>query len=174
MSNIVKIPLNKGKVALIDSADFELVSKYKWCAHLHHTKKRHYAMSHDPNQYYIKSKSQVVIKMHRLILGLTDSSILVDHKNRNSLDNRRCNLRTCSVGQNNSNTDKRKNTISKYKGVRRSFVRGSGTLRWRAIISVNNKRKHVGVFDNEIDAAIAYNIAAKAYHGEFASLNVID
>jgi hypothetical protein len=173
MTNLVNISLNNGQFSLIDSEDFELVSKYTWCAHLHHTKKRYYALSHDPNQYYIKSRSQVVIKLHRLIMGVTDSKILVDHINRDSLDNRKINLRVCSIGQNNSNTNKRENSISKYKGVRRMFVKGSGRIRWYSVISVNRKRQWIGTFDTEEDAAKAYNKAAIHLHGEFASLNKV-
>jgi len=91
---------------------------------------------------------------------------VIDHINRNGLDNRRSNLRFATVAQNAQNSRMRKNR-SGYKGV--WFAKDKG--RFRAAIWHNNKRIYLGYFDSPISAAKAYDKAAKRYHKEFAVLN---
>jgi hypothetical protein len=115
--------------------------------------------------------------MHREILGLNHGDrSLVDHRNGNTLDNRRCNLRLATRAQNVFNTAKRKaKATSKYKGVTWSKQASSnGTKydgKWRAQIRHNSKLIHIGMFTNELEAARAYNSKAKELFGEFARLN---
>jgi len=106
--------------------------------------------------------------MHRVIIN-APRHLLVDHINHNGLDNRKANLRTATIAQNNVNraSYKTKNSPSKYKGVYWS----KRDKKWQVQICHNNKRKHIGQFDNEIQAAKAYDEAAKKYHKEFAVLN---
>jgi hypothetical protein len=93
---------------------------------------------------------------------------VVDHRNNNGLDNRRENLRIATKGQNVCNSIKtRRNTSSKFVGV--SFDKRSGL--WHAYITHCRKRKFLGYFKDETDAAHAYDVAAKKYHKEFARLN---
>lgn len=116
--------------------------------------------------------------MHREILGLTDpKKEFVDHIDHNGLNNQRCNLRKCTKQQNNRNRNKvvtQRNT-SQYKGVSIHIQYNSTkepTVSWRAKIkSTNKKGTHIGLFKTEIEAATAYDNAAKIYHGEFAGLN---
>jgi hypothetical protein len=96
---------------------------------------------------------------------------LVDHRDNNSLNNLRSNLRQATRSQNTINRPKRQNTSSRYNGV--SWYKER--KKWRvAIRYMKNGRpiiKHIGYFDDEIDAARAYDCAALKYHGEFARLN---
>ena len=112
--------------------------------------------------------------MHRAVAEHRGDDILceheVDHRNRDTLDNRRENIRVATVGQNRANSRKklwRGGKSSQYKGV--SFLKHNG--RWRALI-VKDKQAHViGYFGSEIVAARAYNRAAVEFHGEFARVN---
>lgn len=107
--------------------------------------------------------------MHRFILGVSDTSIHVDHINCIKLDCRKSNLRLCTPAQNNMNrnasTHKRKGVI--YKGV----FQVSGSSNWRAALRVNGRQLHLGSFLTQEEAAITYDEAAKKHHGEFARLN---
>ena len=105
--------------------------------------------------------------MHRQILN-APHFLLVDHINRNGLDNRKANLRTATYTQNSRNRQKtNKNTWSKYKGVTFDYRR----KKWLARIVVNRKKRHLGSFNNELDAGRAYDRAAGELYGEFAVLN---
>jgi hypothetical protein len=109
--------------------------------------------------------------MHRLILGVSNPKILVDHEDRDTFNCQRSNLRECNRSQNCSNVHKLSGTISKYMGVSLIYPKKK---RWMAKIRVDEKQVYLGAFDNEKDAALAYNEAAKKYRGEFAFLNKIE
>lgn len=157
-----KIKLSKGKVALIDDEDFEYLSKYKWYANEDNKTGKYYAK----RAIYINGK-QVKIPMQRVILN-APFNMEIDHINGNTLDNRRTNLRICTHAQNCKNCIRKKG-VSKYRGV----YWYKNTKRWKSQISIDNKRISLGYYKNEIDAAIAYNLAAMKYHREFAVLNNI-
>lgn len=95
-----------------------------------------------------------------------------DHKNRNSLDNQKGNLRICTQTQNTYNKSKTSliNATSQYKGV--SWV--PKQKYWQARLCINGYTIRLGFFANEADAALAYNKAAIKHFGEFAALNVVD
>jgi hypothetical protein len=100
-----------------------------------------------------------------------DYRIIVDHINGSRFDFRKENLRFCTPRENSTNKRKTfSKTSSKYKGV---FWENSCN-RWRAQISLFGKNKHIGVFVNEKEAALAYDRAARENYGEFACVNFIN
>jgi hypothetical protein len=93
----------------------------------------------------------------------------IDHGNMNVLDNRKSNLRKCTIQQNACNREKPKHNTSGYKGV----YWEKGLKKWRSAIRLNNKKIHIGCYEIKIEAAKAYNKKAKELFGEFARLNEI-
>lgn len=92
----------------------------------------------------------------------------VDHVNNCPSDNRWSNLRQATVSQNACNRKSRKNSTSEYLGVCWDKSRGN----WMAGIRVDGRKKLLGRFENEIEAAKAYDAAAKKFHGKYAKLNL--
>jgi hypothetical protein len=142
---------------IIDLEDVEKAKTYKWFSKL--SNGNYYAYSH----YQGNSK----ISLHRFILEVSDSR-LVDHKNRNTFDTRKENLRICNRFENNRNAKKNKRGKVMYKGV---TIRPSG--RFGVYIQNNGKPECLGTYDSEIEAALRYNERAKDLFGEFANLNKI-
>lgn len=154
----VEISLTQGKVALIDIDDAPLVVRYNWCL----TRRAPHAL------YAVKSARtpdgrKTTISMHQLLTGWR----LTDHVNGDGLDNRRCNLRPALVRQNIANQVKRASATSPYKGV--CWQRNE--RKWVAQITSRGKYRRIGRFTSEIEAAHAYDRAARAVHGEFARVN---
>ena len=113
-----------------------------------------------------KGKDKLVY-LHQEIIEVP-KGMLTDHINRDGMDNRRANLRAATHSQNLCNSRRRLGTkSSKYKGVSLK----KQTRKWTARIGIDKKEIHLGCFKNEIEAAKAYDEAAKKYHGEFACLN---
>lgn len=108
------------------------------------------------------------MRMHRLIMDAKDGQ-KVDHINRNTLDNRKSNLRFVTQSQNMMNAVIRKTNTSGFKGV--CFVSREG--KWLATIWKDGKQKWLGYFKDKKDAAQAYNKAALELHGQYALLNKI-
>lgn len=150
---MIEIPLTQGKVTLIDDEDWDLVNQYKW-----------FACKSKSNTFYavFHNLSKQSLYLHRLLLGLDfGDKRRGDHKNLNTLDNRRDNLRICNNQQNSYNRSIQTNSKSGLKGV--YFFQN----KWRArIVS-----KDLGYFDDPIDAAKAYDVAAVELFGEFAKTN---
>ena len=137
-----------------DKEDAALVQEYVW-----------HIVKGESGKLYVASSSKTnAIKMHRLIMNFPETE--VDHKDGNGLNNRKKNLRTATHQQNCWNRKKKKDGLtSEYKGV--SFKTSKG--KW--VVQINGR--HVGLFTDEKEAALAYNTLAKIEHGEFALLNKI-
>ena len=105
--------------------------------------------------------------MHQEVIKVPQGMV-IDHINRDGMNNRRANLRAATHSQNMCNR-------RKYSGTRHSRHKGiywkEKVRKWQAMITFEKKTKSLGYFKNEIDAARAYDEAAKKYHGEFACLN---
>ncbi len=157
-----RIPLTKGKVALVDDCDYEYLMQWKWCyAGDNHN---HACRTECENSH------QTTVYMHQLVAarkGLLAKSI--DHENLNGLNNTRGNLREATKSQNGANRGPTRRNTSGFKGV--FWNRRAG--RWMAKICTHGKQRYLGYFDSKIAAAKAYNDAAEKYFGEFAYLNKI-
>lgn len=159
-----EILLTKGLVALVDDEDYERVNAFKWNATANGYSERIVAR----RQVHIKGKKHNVY-MHRFIMN-APSGMCVDHINHEPLDNRKSNLRICTKTQNCHNMIKRtRRCSSTYKGV--SYAKDAS--KWRAFIRVDTRLKHIGYYQDEKSAALAYNTAARNYFGEYALLNKI-
>lgn len=104
--------------------------------------------------------------MHRFLFGVSDRRIIVDHWNRNGLDNRRVNLRVTDTQRNSFNQGARLGSTSRFKGVSWS----KDKRRWVAQITVSNQNHLIGRYHNEIEAAIAYDAKAVELFGPYALL----
>lgn len=94
--------------------------------------------------------------------------VVVDHIDRNTLNNNINNLRAATIAENSKNRISRPNSSSRYLGV--ALNKGKY---WQADIYINGRSKYLGCFKTEAEAALCYNEAAKKHHGEFANLNII-
>jgi hypothetical protein len=159
--------LARGRVALVDPEDIPLVMQYRWGVW-------EYRLKHQGNQlagpYAVASlprnggpKRQ--IRMHNLIMG----AIGVDHKDGDGLNNSRSNLRLATQSRNTQNRRPNPPGASAFKGVRWDKRR----LCWTAMISDQGlgQSRHLGSFGNELEAAYAYDAAARSAFGEFARPN---
>jgi len=154
-----EIPLTQGKVAIVDDEDFELLSQWKW----------HYSSAGYATRAIQANGKKRFILMHRLIMN-TPVGMETDHINHNGLDNRKSNMRICTLAQNHLNILKNKRNTSGFKGVSWEENRNA----WRACIELNGKGTKLGRFKSPQDAARAYDKAARELFGEFAFTNFPD
>jgi AP2 domain/HNH endonuclease len=154
------IPLTKGFVTIVDEDDYDYLIQWKW------TYNQGYALRGQKKKEYLYKRKTIM--MHRIIMNAPEDKE-VDHKNLNGLDNRKQNLRIATYAQNKYNALKRnQKTSSKYKGVSWKIDKN----KWEVYIKLSGKKVHIGYFNNEIDAAKAYNKAAEKYYKEFSRINV--
>lgn len=157
-----QIPLTQGKFALVDDADYErVIAMGSWQLHTN-------GCAAKKVRYYENKKISSVLRMHRFITD-APKDMVVDHKNGNRLDNRKCNLRICTQAENRRNSLKSRNNATGYKGVTFNVK----NQKYVSQIGVNYKHLYLGSFICPIEAARAYNAAAIIHYGEFARLNEI-
>lgn len=147
------IPLTKGYEAIVDDEDYEFLMKWKWHALISPSGNIYAERCERPLRQKIKH-----IMMHRVI-NQTPEGFKTDHRNGNGLDNRRHNLRTATHSQNMMNRRPNVKGSSRYKGV--SWHKQH--RKWCAVI----QGRHIGLFVNEREAALAYAARAAEKFGEF-------
>ena len=145
--------------ALVDDDDYPIVSKYYWCLSSHGYVRK-------------KGKDRKQVDLHKFIAEIHHWDVgenTIDHINHNKKDNRKSNLRVCTLQQNTFNrTAHYDDATSRYKGVSR---RKNGN--WRMRVYLDGKCYRDEVYRTEIEAAIAYNRAAIEAFGQYALLNDI-
>ncbi len=161
------VELTQDQYAIVDVDKFDDINKLKWYAH------RSAAGYYAGTNVRIKpgrTGAFKTMKMHRFVVGAADGEV-VDHKNHDTLDNRVENLRRCTSRDNARNSNKRKENKSGFKGV--SWHKAADG--WVAQISITEsgvrRGIHLGVFEDRLAAARAYDVAAREHYGEFALLN---
>jgi len=177
-NNAVKIKSKCGKFYIyFDKNDFEKINEFAingWEAKFTTNSNTPYAVTRKTIKIDDK-KIRKQYMMHRLVMDvLTTTNIHIDHKNGDTLDNRKENLRIATRVQNMKNRTSAKNSSSKFLGV--SYCKNKrGGKKWRARIQPHDMPMiHLGYYETEKEGAYAYNISAKSIHKEFANLNDID
>ena len=131
---------------MIDESDFECVSYYTW--------------HKGPHSRYVKTHLKINgayrdIALHRFLFGDAPEGLMWDHINRNTLDNTRTNLRVVTSSINNRNRGMHADNTSGFKGVCKH------RNHWRADISYDGIRFHLGTFDTIEEAVEARKAAEK-------------
>ena len=159
-----KIKLTCGLFALVDDDVYEELNKHNW-----------YSGGSKQHPYARRSKTingkKINIVMHRVIMG-DPKGKEIDHKDHNTLNNQRSNLRICTRVQNSINTRTLSNNKSGYKGV--IYAKACTNRPWACSIGYRGKNIYGGAFPTKELAAAKYNELAKKYYGEFAYLNEIN
>lgn len=171
---VIYSKLHGYKEVFVDDEDFDDLNKFKW-----------YLLKDGNTFYACRSKRithvyQKSYRMHRVIMKVLTPKTIIDHIDMNGLNNQKKNLRICTQAENLKN--RKPKGVSIYLGVtlhtsKNKFKLKDGTIKiyenkgWLSHITVSGKCIHLGKFKNEIDAAKAYDEAAKIHHKEFANLN---
>lgn len=153
-SNIRLIPLSRGMSAIVDAADFDQLSQWKWYAQKCGSK--YYAARHE------RGTARVLL-MHRELLAPPEL-MEIDHEDGDGLNNCRSNIRLATHRENNLNKGPTRRSTSGIKGV--SFDKATG--KWRATIRTLGHSIYLGIFISKDDAGNAYRNAANRLHGQFA------
>ena len=158
---MIVFSLTLGQECIIDDCD-AWVMKHRWWAHK------------EGDVYYVVGHvAGKQVRLHRLLLEAKPGES-IDHINHNGCDNRRGNIRICTVAENvrNQRVQKFPFKSSRFKGV--CYVRTRNLAKpWQAQIKVDRTFIYLGHFKDEMSAALVYNYAAIRYFGEFAHLNTI-
>lgn len=150
--------LRDGDQVLLDSEDFDRFSDKVYSKH-----SQGYAVRSEGS---VRKKTYKQHLLHREIMQANPGEY-VDHINGNKLDNRKTNLRVCSNKSNVVNSKSHKDSSSPYKGV--SWY--PPTKNWTARVFSDGVLYYLGRFDNQEDAALAYDRKASELFGEYAYLN---
>lgn len=146
----------------IDDADFDAVRSFNWKSTSGGKNRTLYATAY----IYADNKTYSYL-LHRVILGLTDRKVLVDHIDGNGLNNKRDNLRICTHTENMRNRRKNKNNSSGFKGVQ--IRKGYKVKKYVAEVRYMGKNFRSKGFATPAEAHSEYVRISKALHGEFAN-----
>ena len=155
-----EIQLTQGQVAFVDDKDYEWLNSFNWCA------------TKDRSNYYAVRSTRISGKkrnqrMHKLIMGTTPKGMMIDHKDGNSLNNQRNNLRFVTNSQNQMNRTT-KNSSFDRSGIWFDPSRN----KFEVSITANGVRITKKRF-SDINEALLHRIALEhKYFGEFARLNL--
>ncbi|EJR71449.1 hypothetical protein IK7_06221 [Bacillus cereus VD156] len=149
---VKEIPLQNDMLAIVDDEDYERCMDCMWLMR---------------NEGIVSNSEGFALR--RFILKISNHDCVILHKNNNKLDFRKENLSIGTLLQSKHKARGHKNTSSKYKGV--SFDKRRE--KWISVITNNGKTMYLGRYDNEDDAALAYNKAAIEMFGGHAYQNVI-
>ena len=152
------IALTKRKFALVDVGNYERLNRHRW-----------FAMKGDRTFYAIRNDEGGTVLMHREILN-APKGVSVDHIDGYGLNNCASNLRLCTPGQNNCNRGPHRRGSSRFRGV----CWHKQARKWAAAICFRGVHYHLGLFDDEVEAARVRDRKAVELHGEFAWLNFPD
>lgn len=172
MSGVVQIPLSRGLFATVDEADYDLLSRWKWSAlKLGGPKRGERVTRFYACRVEVVDGKQRMVLMHRQLMGAVGRDQKVDHRDRDTLNNRKQNLRLCCGAQNDLNRiGWSGEKTSTYKGV----CRETGKTKWRA----NFRGKYLGLFLTQEEAAIAYDKevlqTVSIQERPFVALNIMD
>lgn len=145
-----------GQEIMVDDSDFEKLSLIQWYL------SGGYAVTR-----FGGWKLSLPLYIHKLVMGVAyTKGVIVDHIDRNKLNNQKSNLRLADRHQNGYNRQSARGSSSKYLGVMKRY---NGV--WQAVITTKSESKSIGTFKSEVEAAMCYDMMAKLLHGEFASLN---
>jgi hypothetical protein len=148
------LDLTNDEYALVDDEDYARLCDFPW-----RKIKSGYACANSKRKW---------LYLHRIVMN-AEPGEQIDHKNRDRLDCRKCNLRIVTSAQNHMNAGLHGRNTSGYKGV--SFNKHAG--RWRAYIGHDGKNQTLGYYSSREDAARAYNQKATELFGEYAYLNEV-
>lgn len=152
-----KIPLTNGGETLVDDEDYDFFNRWRWVrngrGYVHRGIKR-------------TDRTGTSLSLHREIAEANKGE-LVDHIDGNTLNNQRANLRICTHKENTANKKLSINNKTGYKGV--TVYKNQ----WRAMIATNDARIHIGLYDDIVEAALAYDCAAIQLFGDYANLNIL-
>lgn len=151
---MIIIPLTQGYVTVVSDEDAEKVLPFSWSL----------LTGSSGNKYCIGNVNGTMILLHRHIMNAEDNE-LIDHKDRNGLNNQRNNLREASFSFNARNVSARRNNTSGFKGVHKQ---GNG---WVAYVTENRRRIYLGYYESKEQAARAYDVFVLANFGEAAVTN---
>jgi hypothetical protein len=158
--------VQNGNIMLVSKCDINLIMNFKW-----YLGSSGYPCTYGTYDGSIKF-GNCPVSLHQLIFGKLEKGYVIDHINRNKLDNRRDNLRVCTSLQNSYNKSRPKNSKNKYKGVKKIIPKNNkNNSKYIATITKDGVRHEIRNIQTEEEAAKIYDMMAEELFGQYAGLN---